>query len=169
MGGLPQVKYTGEIREIKLGKAGSEVVVGGETSYNFYTFEGKMPNPPKLALQVLDVEPEQAMTRGTYLSVGPERAPRPILCSPSTCHVHVLPRRTGEPHASSPHHPFTVIASVSEAISSAQVLGANEIASLTLAMTLMDSLLRGPREARGTLVLSSATGLPGSPPVRARR
>lgn len=59
MGGLPQVKYSGEIREIKLGKSGSEVVVGGETSYNFYSFEGKMPNSPKLALQVLDIEPEE--------------------------------------------------------------------------------------------------------------
>lgn len=59
MGGIPQVKYTGTIREIKLGKPGSQVVVGGETAYNFYSFEGKMPNPPKLALQVLDVEPEE--------------------------------------------------------------------------------------------------------------
>ena len=59
MGGLPQVKYSGQIREIKLGKAGTEVVVGGETAYNFYSFEGKMPNPPKLALQVLDIEPDE--------------------------------------------------------------------------------------------------------------
>ncbi len=53
------MKYSGQIREIKLGKAGTEVVVGGETSYNFYSFEGKMPNSPKLALQVLDVEPDE--------------------------------------------------------------------------------------------------------------
>ncbi|MEJ2717567.1 MAG: acetyl-CoA decarbonylase/synthase complex subunit delta, partial [Deltaproteobacteria bacterium] len=59
MGGLPQVKYSGQIREIKIGKTGSEVVVGGETGYNFYSFEGKMPNPPKLALQILDIEPEE--------------------------------------------------------------------------------------------------------------
>ncbi len=59
MGALPQVKYAGKIREIKLGKPGCEVVVGGETAYSFYSFEGNMPNPPKLALQVLDVEPEE--------------------------------------------------------------------------------------------------------------
>lgn len=59
MGALPQVKYSGKIREIKLGKSGCEVVVGGETGYNFYSFEGGMPNPPKLALQVLDIEPEE--------------------------------------------------------------------------------------------------------------
>ncbi|MDQ7782984.1 MAG: anaerobic carbon-monoxide dehydrogenase catalytic subunit [Desulfomonilaceae bacterium] len=59
MAELPKVKYTGTIREIKLGKPGSEVVVGGETAYNFYSFEGKTPNAPKLALQVLDIEPEE--------------------------------------------------------------------------------------------------------------
>jgi len=59
MAELPKVKYTGKIREIKIGKPGTEVVVGGETGYNFYSFEGKMPNPPKLALQVLDIEPEE--------------------------------------------------------------------------------------------------------------
>jgi len=59
MAALPQVKYTGKIREIKFGKPGSEVVVGGETAYNFYSFEGKMPHAPVLALQVLDIEPEE--------------------------------------------------------------------------------------------------------------
>ncbi|HMK37040.1 MAG TPA: anaerobic carbon-monoxide dehydrogenase catalytic subunit [Desulfomonilaceae bacterium] len=59
MAELPKVKYSGKIREIKIGKPGSEVVVGGETGYSFYSFEGKTPNPPKLALQVLDIEPEE--------------------------------------------------------------------------------------------------------------
>jgi carbon-monoxide dehydrogenase catalytic subunit len=59
MAELPIVKYSGRIREIKIGKPGTEIVVGGETGYNFYSFEGKMPNAPKLALQVLDIEPEE--------------------------------------------------------------------------------------------------------------
>lgn len=59
MAELPKVKYSGKIREIKIGKPGCEVVVGGETAYNFYSFEGKTPNAPKLALQVLDIEPEE--------------------------------------------------------------------------------------------------------------
>ncbi len=59
MSALPKVKYSGRIREVRLGKPGSDVVVGGETAYNFYLFEGNMPNPPKLALQVLDIEPEE--------------------------------------------------------------------------------------------------------------
>ena len=59
MGALPQVKYSGSIREIKIGKPGAEVTLGGETGYSFLSFEGKMPNAPKLALQVLDIEPEE--------------------------------------------------------------------------------------------------------------
>lgn len=59
MSSLPQVKYTGSIREIKLGEPGKEVTVGGETAYNFYSFEGAMPHAPRLALQVLDIEPEE--------------------------------------------------------------------------------------------------------------
>lgn len=59
MAELPKVKYSGRIREVKIGKPGTEVVVGGETGYSFYSFEGKTPNPPKLALQVLDIEPDE--------------------------------------------------------------------------------------------------------------
>lgn len=59
MGALPQIKYSGAIREIRLGKPGCELTIGGQTGYNFYTFEGNMPNAPRLALQVLDVEPEE--------------------------------------------------------------------------------------------------------------
>ncbi len=59
MAELPKTKYSGKIREIKIGKPGCEVVVGGETGYSFYSFEGKNPNPPKLALQILDIEPEE--------------------------------------------------------------------------------------------------------------
>ena len=50
------IKYTGAIKEIKLGKEGKEVSVGGETTYPFHLFEGEMPNKPKLALEVIDTE-----------------------------------------------------------------------------------------------------------------
>lgn len=59
MNALPQISYSGRICEVVLGKPGCEVVVGGETAYNFYSFEGEMPHSPKLALQVMDVEPEE--------------------------------------------------------------------------------------------------------------
>jgi len=59
MAELPKVKYSGKIREITIGKPGTEIVIGGETGYSFYSFEGKTPNTPKLALQILDIEPEE--------------------------------------------------------------------------------------------------------------
>ncbi|MFH0847218.1 MAG: acetyl-CoA decarbonylase/synthase complex subunit delta, partial [Chloroflexota bacterium] len=48
--------YNGAIKEIELGGA-SKVKVGGETCYPFYLFEGKMPHPPVIAMEVWDTEP----------------------------------------------------------------------------------------------------------------
>ena len=59
MSELPVVKYAGKIREIKIGKPGAELTIGGETGYTFHLFEGTNPNPPRLGLQVLDVAPEE--------------------------------------------------------------------------------------------------------------
>jgi len=59
MAELPKMKYSGKIREVRIGKPGKEVVLGGETGYSFYSFEGEGPHVPKLALQVLDIEPEE--------------------------------------------------------------------------------------------------------------
>ncbi len=58
-GCITKVKYSGRIQEVRVGRPSCDVVVGGETANNFYLFEGNMPNPPKLALQVLDIEPEE--------------------------------------------------------------------------------------------------------------
>ncbi|MCD4762410.1 MAG: acetyl-CoA decarbonylase/synthase complex subunit delta [Desulfobacterales bacterium] len=55
---VPKVSYTGKIREISLGREGNTVIVGGESCYPFHLFEGKMPNPPKIAMEVYDSEPE---------------------------------------------------------------------------------------------------------------
>lgn len=51
--------YTGKIREITLGKGKKAVTVGGETCYPFYQFEGAMPNPPRIAMEVWDMAPEE--------------------------------------------------------------------------------------------------------------
>jgi len=51
--------YAGGIKEISLGKGKKAVSVGGETCYPFYTFEGKMPHTPKIAMEVWDMEPEE--------------------------------------------------------------------------------------------------------------
>ncbi len=50
--------YTGSIKEITLGKGDNAVTVGGETCYPFYQFEGAMPNKPKIAMEIWDMEPE---------------------------------------------------------------------------------------------------------------
>ena len=50
--------YTGGVKEITLGDGDSAVTVGGETCYPFYQFEGNMPNKPKIAMEVWDMQPE---------------------------------------------------------------------------------------------------------------
>jgi len=51
--------YSGAVRNVKLGQEGKSVVVGGGTAYPFYLFEGKMPNKPKIAMEVWDMEPDE--------------------------------------------------------------------------------------------------------------
>ena len=61
---LPPIQsYSGKIAEVKLGATKSEggsrgrsVVIGGETSPAFYSFETKMPHPPVLTLDVFDMK-----------------------------------------------------------------------------------------------------------------
>jgi acetyl-CoA decarbonylase/synthase complex subunit delta len=55
----PKISYNGVIKEIPLGKEANPVIVGGETSYPFYLFEGEMPHPPKIAMEVYDAPPEE--------------------------------------------------------------------------------------------------------------
>ena len=51
--------YTGKIKEVTLGTGKRTVTVGGETSYPFYLFEGEMPNPPRIAMEIWDMEPDE--------------------------------------------------------------------------------------------------------------
>jgi len=55
---IPKITYTGKIKEIKLGKGPKAVTVGGETSYPFHLFEGAMPHPPRIAMEVYDSVPD---------------------------------------------------------------------------------------------------------------
>ena len=55
---IPKVNYSGAIRETELGDGPKSVVVGGETSYPFYLFEGEMPHAPRIAMEVYDSPPE---------------------------------------------------------------------------------------------------------------
>jgi len=56
---VTKTMYSGQIKEVKLGKEGVAVTVGGETSYPFYLFEGEMPNLPKIAMEIYDSPPEE--------------------------------------------------------------------------------------------------------------
>ncbi|MBI9074720.1 MAG: acetyl-CoA decarbonylase/synthase complex subunit delta [Desulfatibacillum sp.] len=51
--------YTGSIKEVTLGSGDAAVKVGGENCYPFYLFEGKMPNKPKIAMEVWDIVPPE--------------------------------------------------------------------------------------------------------------
>ncbi|MFH1136140.1 MAG: acetyl-CoA decarbonylase/synthase complex subunit delta [Pseudomonadota bacterium] len=53
---ISTVKYSGAIKTVALG-ADKKMTVGGETAYPFFTFEGKMPNKPKIAMEVWDMNP----------------------------------------------------------------------------------------------------------------
>jgi len=56
---IPKIAYSGAIKETTLGRGDRAVTVGGETSYPFHLFEGEMPNPPKIAMEVRDCPPEE--------------------------------------------------------------------------------------------------------------
>jgi len=61
---IPKEKWTGKVREITLGATAAEggtraktVTVGGETTLPFLHFEGAIPNPPKLAVEIKSHKP----------------------------------------------------------------------------------------------------------------
>ena len=56
---ISKTRYSGQIKEITLGKGDGAVTVGGESCYPFYLFEGGMPRLPRIALEVYDCPPEE--------------------------------------------------------------------------------------------------------------
>jgi acetyl-CoA decarbonylase/synthase complex subunit delta len=62
---IPKEKWSGRIREVTLGATAAEggtrsktVKVGGETTLPFLFFEGEIPNPPRIAIQIQDKLPD---------------------------------------------------------------------------------------------------------------
>ena len=51
--------YTGSIKEVTIGTGDKALKLGGQTCLPFYTFEGDMPNKPKIAMEVWDMEPPE--------------------------------------------------------------------------------------------------------------
>ncbi len=56
---IPKIDYTGKIKEIKLGSGDEALTVGGQSSYPFHLFEGEMPHPPRIAMEVYDSPPQE--------------------------------------------------------------------------------------------------------------
>jgi len=54
-----KVAYTGSIRETVLGTGDNTISVGGATTLPFQLFEGAMPNKPLIAMDILDVAPDE--------------------------------------------------------------------------------------------------------------
>jgi acetyl-CoA decarbonylase/synthase complex subunit delta len=58
----PVETYTGKVAEVVIGKGNKAVKVGGESVLPLHTFEGTIPNMPKIALQTLDGPPPAGWT-----------------------------------------------------------------------------------------------------------
>ncbi|MEE8383225.1 MAG: acetyl-CoA decarbonylase/synthase complex subunit delta, partial [Thermodesulfobacteriota bacterium] len=56
---IPKQHYSGKIGETTVGVGNGAVKLGGEDSYPFHLFEGNMPNPAKIAMEVWDYDPSQ--------------------------------------------------------------------------------------------------------------
>ena len=56
---IPKQPYSGKIGETSIGTGAAAVKLGGEDSYPFHLFEGTMPNPPKIAMEVWDYDPSE--------------------------------------------------------------------------------------------------------------
>jgi acetyl-CoA decarbonylase/synthase complex subunit delta len=56
---IPKQPYSGKIGTTTIGAGNGALTLGGEESYPFYLFEGKMPNPPKIAMEVWDYDPSR--------------------------------------------------------------------------------------------------------------
>lgn len=54
---IPKQPYSGAIKPVTIGKGDKAITLGGETSYPFYVFEGEMPNKPRIAMEVWDMDP----------------------------------------------------------------------------------------------------------------
>ena len=56
---IPKQPYSGKIGESTIGVGSGEVTLGGQDSYPFHLFEGQMPNPPKIAMEIWDYDPSK--------------------------------------------------------------------------------------------------------------
>lgn len=50
--------FTGKIREARIGGSSSQISIGGENTLPLHSFEGDIPNPPAIAIEIWDEKPE---------------------------------------------------------------------------------------------------------------
>lgn len=55
---IPKQEYTGSVKPMTIGSGARAFIAGGDTAFPFYTFEGEMPYPPKIGIQVVDYAPD---------------------------------------------------------------------------------------------------------------
>lgn len=55
---IPKINYSGTIKQVSIGSGSRAIRVGGESCYPFHLFEGAMPNPPRVAFEVWDYQPD---------------------------------------------------------------------------------------------------------------
>jgi acetyl-CoA decarbonylase/synthase, CODH/ACS complex subunit delta len=56
---IPKQPYSGKIGTTTIGTGDRAVTLGGADSYPFYLFEGSMPNPPRIAMEIWDYDPSK--------------------------------------------------------------------------------------------------------------
>ncbi|RLB14677.1 MAG: acetyl-CoA decarbonylase/synthase complex subunit delta [Deltaproteobacteria bacterium] len=56
---IPKQPYSGKIATTTIGTGESAITLGGTDSYPFHLFEGHMPNPPKIAMEIWDYDPSE--------------------------------------------------------------------------------------------------------------
>jgi acetyl-CoA decarbonylase/synthase complex subunit delta len=54
---IPKQPYSGKIGTTTIGTGARAVTLGGSEAYPFHLFEGKMPNPPRIAMEIWDYDP----------------------------------------------------------------------------------------------------------------
>jgi len=56
---FPKVEASEAIKEVVVGQGEKGFTLGGESAYAFHTFEGRIPHPPKIAMEIWDKAPSE--------------------------------------------------------------------------------------------------------------
>ena len=55
---IPKETYSGKIFNVQIGTGAKAVTIGGASALPFLGFEGTFPNKPAIALEVMDITPD---------------------------------------------------------------------------------------------------------------